>query len=101
MAKNVKQYENILEKIIIKFGIEIENRENALEVISCLKDKKISISTINVYPEIVNIKSSKVSNIIDAFKESNLPMEILEKNPNIIEKGKYKYIALLYSFFRI
>ena len=98
MAKNVKQYENILEKIIIKFGIEIENRENALEVISCLKDKKISISTINVYPEIVNIKSSKVSNIIDAFKESNLPMEILEKNPNIIEKtngARVKKIAEL------
>ena len=98
MAKNVKQYENILEKIIIKFGIEIENRENALEVISCLKDKKISISTINVYPEIVNIKSSKVSNIIDAFKESNLPIEILEKNPNIIERtngARVKKIAEL------
>ena len=86
MGKNVKQYENILEKIIIKFGIDIENKENALEVISCLKDKKISISTINVYPNIVNIKSNKVSNIIDAFIESNLPIEILEKNPSIIEK---------------
>ena len=39
MGKNIKQYENILEKIIIKFGIEIENRDNALEVISCLKEK--------------------------------------------------------------
>ena len=86
MGKNVKQYENILEKIIIKFGIDIENKENALEVISCLKDKKISISTINVYPNIVNIKSNKVSNIIDAFIESNLPIEILVKNPSIIEK---------------
>ena len=86
MGKNVKQYENILEKIIIKFGIDIENKENALEVISCLKDKKISISTINVYPNIVNIKSNKVSNIIDAFIESSLPIEILEKNPSIIEK---------------
>ena len=86
MGKNVKQYENILEKIIIKFGIEVENKENALEVIGCLKEKKISISTINVYPNIVNIKSNKVSNIIDAFIESNLPIEILEKNPSIIEK---------------
>ena len=86
MGKNVKQYENILEKIIIKFGIDIENKENALEVISCLKDKKISISTINVYPNIVNIKSNKVSNIIDAFIESNLPIEILEKNPSLNEK---------------
>ena len=48
MAKNVKQYENILEKIIIKFGIEIENRENALEVISCLKDKKIILRIGNI-----------------------------------------------------
>ena len=86
MGKNVKQYENILEKIIIKFGIEVENKENALEVIGCLKEKKISISTINVYPNIVNIKLNKVSNIIDAFIESNLPIEILEKNPSIIEK---------------
>ena len=86
MGKNVKQYENILEKIIIKFGIEVENKENALEVIGCWKEKKISISTINVYPNIVNIKSNKVSNIIDAFIESNLPIEILEKNPSIIEK---------------
>ena len=86
MGKNVKQYENILEKIIIKFVIEVENKENALEVIGCLKEKKISISTINVYPNIVNIKSNKVSNIIDAFIESNLPIEILEKNPIIIEK---------------
>ena len=68
MGKNVKQYENILEKIIIKFGIDIENKENALEVISCLKDKKISISTINVYPNIVNIKSNKVSNILSILK---------------------------------
>ena len=86
MGKNVKQYENILEKIIIKFGIEVENKENALEVIGCLKEKKISISTINVYPNIFNIKSNKVSNIIDTFIESNLPIEILEKNPSIIEK---------------
>ena len=88
MGKNVKQYENILEKIIIKFGIDIENKENALEVISCLKDKKISISTINVYPNIVNIKSNKVSNIIDAFIESSLPIEILEKNPDAVLKKK-------------
>ncbi len=86
MGKNVKQYENILEKIIIKFGIEIENRDNALEVIACLKEKKVSISTINVYPNIINVKASKVANIIDAFIESNLPIEILEKNPGIIEK---------------
>ena len=98
MGKNVKQYENILEKIIIKFGIEVENKENALEVIGCLKEKKISISTINVYPNIVNIKSNKVSNIIDAFIESNLPIEILEKNPSIIEKttgARVKKIAEL------
>lgn len=98
MGKNVKQYENILEKIIIKFGIEVENKENALEVIGCLKEKKISISTINVYPNIVNIKSNKVSNIIDAFIESNLPIEILEKNPIIIEKttgARVKKIAEL------
>ena len=98
MGKNVKQYENILEKIIIKFGIEIENRENALEVISCLKEKKVSISTINVYPNIINIKASKVANIIDAFVESNLPIEILEKNPSIIEKtngARVKKIAEL------
>ena len=98
MGKNVKQYENILEKIIIKFGIEVENKENALEVIVCLKEKKISISTINVYPNIVNIKSNKVSNIIDAFIESNLPIEILEKNPSIIEKttgARVKKIAEL------
>ena len=98
MGKNVKQYENILEKIIIKFGIEVENKENALEVIVCLKEKKISISTINVYPNIVNIKSNKVSNIIDAFIESNLPIEILEKNPIIIEKttgARVKKIAEL------
>ena len=98
MGKNVKQYENILEKIIIKFGIEVENKENALEVIGCLKEKKISISTINVYPNIVNIKSNKVSNIIDAFVESNLPIEILEKNPSIIEKttgARVKKIAEL------
>ena len=98
MGKNVKQYENILEKIIIKFVIEVENKENALEVIGCLKEKKISISTINVYPNIVNIKSNKVSNIIDAFIESNLPIEILEKNPSIIEKttgARVKKIAEL------
>ena len=98
MGKNVKQYENILEKIIIKFGIEVENKENALEVIGCLKEKKISISTINVYPNIVNIKSNKVSNITDAFIESNLPIEILEKNPSIIEKttgARVKKIAEL------
>lgn len=98
MGKNVKQYENILEKIIIKFGIEVENKENALEVIGCLKEKKISISTINVYPNIVNIKSNKVSNIIDACIESNLPIEILEKNPSIIEKttgARVKKIAEL------
>ena len=98
MGKSVKQYENILEKIIIKFGIEVENKENALEVIGCLKEKKISISTINVYPNIVNIKSNKVSNIIDAFIESNLPIEILEKNPSIIEKttgARVKKIAEL------
>lgn len=98
MGKNVKQYENILEKIIIKFGIEVENKKNALEVIGCLKEKKISISTINVYPNIVNIKSNKVSNIIDAFIESNLPIEILEKNPSIIEKttgARVKKIAEL------
>ena len=98
MGKNVKQNENILEKIIIKFGIEVENKENALEVIGCLKEKKISISTINVYPNIVNIKSNKVSNIIDAFIESNLPIEILEKNPSIIEKttgARVKKIAEL------
>jgi len=98
MGKNVKQYENILEKIIIKFGIEVENKENALEVIGCLKEKKISISTINVYPNIVNIKSNKVSNIIDTFIESNLPIEILEKNPSIIEKttgARVKKIAEL------
>ena len=98
MGKNVKQYENILEKIIIKFGIEVENKENALEVIGCLKEKKISISTINVYPNIVNIKSNKVLNIIDAFIESNLPIEILEKNPSIIEKttgARVKKIAEL------
>lgn len=98
MGKNVKQYENILEKIIIKFGIEVENKENALEVIGCLKEKKISISTINVYPNIVNIKSNKVSNIIDAFIESNLPIEILEKSPSIIEKttgARVKKIAEL------
>ena len=98
MGKYVKQYENILEKIIIKFGIEVENKENALEVIGCLKEKKISISTINVYPNIVNIKSNKVSNIIDAFIESNLPIEILEKNPSIIEKttgARVKKIAEL------
>ena len=98
MGKNVKQYENILEKIIIKFGIEVENKENALEVIGCLKEKKISISTINVYPNIVNIKSNKVSNIIDAFIESNLPIEILEKNSIIIEKttgARVKKIAEL------
>ena len=98
MGKNVKQYENILEKIIIKFGIEVENKENGLEVIGCLKEKKISISTINVYPNIVNIKSNKVSNIIDAFIESNLPIEILEKNPSIIEKttgARVKKIAEL------
>ena len=98
MGKNVKQYENILEKIIIKFGIEIENRENALEVISCLKEKKVSISTINVYPNIINIKASKVANIIEAFVESNLPIEILEKNPSIIEKtngARVKKIAEL------
>ena len=98
MGKNIKQYENILEKIIIKFGIEVENKENALEVIGCLKEKKISISTINVYPNIVNIKSNKVSNIIDTFIESNLPIEILEKNPSIIEKttgARVKKIAEL------
>ena len=98
MGKNVKQYENILEKIIIKFGIEVENKENALEVIGCLKEKKISISTINVYPNIFNIKSNKVSNIIDTFIESNLPIEILEKNPSIIEKttgARVKKIAEL------
>ena len=98
MGKNIKQYENILEKIIIKFGIEIENRDNALEVISCLKEKKVSISTINVYPNIINIKASKVANIIDAFVESNLPIEILEKNPSIIEKtngARVKKIAEL------
>ena len=98
MGKNIKQYENILEKIIIKFGIEIENRDNALEVISCLKEKKVSISTINVYPNIINIKASKVVNIIDAFVESNLPIEILEKNPSIIEKtngARVKKIAEL------
>ena len=98
MGKNVKQYENILEKIIIKFGIEVENKENALEVIGCFIEQKITIININVYTNIVNIKSNKVSNIIDAFIESNLPIEILEKNPSIIEKttgARVKKIAEL------
>ena len=40
MAKNVKQYENILEKIIIKFGIEIENREKCTRSNILLKRQK-------------------------------------------------------------
>ena len=118
MGKNVKQYENILEKIIIKFGIEVENKENALEVIGCLKEKKISISTINVYPNIVNIKSNKVSNIIDAFIESNLPIEarvkkiaellnekilskkMLEKFPEIVAVGKNDNILNILKLFQ-
>lgn len=82
----LKQYERILEKVIIKFGITFEDRENALEVIEVIKENDLTISMINVYPEILKIKASKVSNIVSEFLKIGLPVSILEKNPVVIEK---------------
>lgn len=86
MKSQLKQYEKILEKIVIKFGIAVEDEENALEVIETIKENSLSISLLNVYPELLKVKSSKVNNIITEFMKVNLPITILEKNPIVIEK---------------
>ncbi|MGP1608556.1 MAG: hypothetical protein ACTTGJ_01765 [Clostridium sp.] len=86
MTKKVNQYENILDKIIIKLGIELEDRQNALDIIEIIKQKKLTISLISNYPQVLNIKSSKVKNVIEQFKESELPISLLEKNPEIFER---------------
>lgn len=86
MTKKVNQYENILDKIIIKLGIELEDRQNALDIIGIIKEKKLTISLISNYPQVLNVKSSKVKNVIEQFKESELPISLLEKNPEIFER---------------
>lgn len=93
MANNPKQNEKLLDKIIIKNDIELENKENALEVIDIVRDRKLSASMFNIYPEILNVKASKVSNIIDAFEEEKLDTCILEKNPFVIEKTNASRIS--------
>ena len=86
MQERLKQYEKILERVLIKFGIDIIDEENALEVIEAIKENRLSISMINVYPEILSVKSSKVHNIINEFEKVGLPLSILEKSPIVIEK---------------
>lgn len=86
MQERLKQYEKILERVLIKFSIDIIDEENALEVIEAIKENRLSISMINVYPEILSVKSSKVHNIINEFEKVGLPLSILEKSPIVIEK---------------
>ena len=79
MQERLKQYEKILERVLIKFGIDIIDEENALEVIEAIKENRL-------YPEILSVKSSKVHNIINEFEKVGLPLSILEKSPIVIEK---------------
>ena len=87
MDKEKKElYEKTLEKILETELVILEDKKAALEVIEAVKNNKMSMNIFSKYPEILNIKPNKVRNVINAFIDSNLPLSILEKEPEIIEK---------------
>lgn len=87
MDKEKKElYEKTLEKILETELVILEDKKAALEVIEAVKNNKMSMNIFSKYPEILNIKPNKVRNVINAFIDANLPLSILEKEPEIIEK---------------
>lgn len=92
MDKNIN-LEKRLDEIITNNLIILQDRDNAIEVLETFNENGIGLDCINSYPEVLNVKSSKVVNIINAFKENEIPLEILEKNPYVIEKTNATRIA--------
>ena len=87
MDKEKKEiYEKALEKILETELVILENKTSAIEVIEVIKVNKISMNIFSKYPELLNVKPSKVRNVVNAFVEANLPLSIIEKDPNIIER---------------
>lgn len=81
-----EMYEKTLEKIFETELVVLEDKASALEVIDVIRTNKISMNIFSKYPEILNIKPSKVRNVVNAFVSAGIPLSILEKEPEIIEK---------------
>lgn len=86
-------YEKTLEKILETELVILEDKNAALEVIEAVKNNKMSMNIFSKYPELLNIKPNKVRNVINAFIDANLPLSILEKEPEIIEKTNATRVA--------
>lgn len=87
MRKEIEEmYGKMLDKILDTELVILEDRASALEVIEAIRTNKMSMNIFSKYPEFLNIKPSKVRNVINAFIESDLPLSILEREPEVIEK---------------
>lgn len=101
MDKEKKEmYEKILEKILETELVILEDKASALEVIEVIKTNRMSMSIFSRYPEILNIKPNKVRNVVNAFIEANLPLGILEKDPEVIEKTNATRVEKNAKLFR-
>lgn len=95
-----EMYEKALEKILENELIILEDKSSAIEVIEVVKNNKLSMNMFSKYPELLNIKPSKVRNVVNAFIEVNLPLGILEKDPEIIEKTNATRVERNAKMFR-
>ena len=93
-------YEKTLEKILDTELVILEDRDSAIEVIEIIRSNKLSMSIFSKYPEILNIKPNKVRNIVNAFIDANLPLGILEKDPEVIEKTNATRVEKNAKLFR-
>ncbi len=101
MDKEKKEmYEKMLEKILETELVILEDKASAIEVIEVIKTNKISMNVFSKYPELLNIKPSKVKNVVSAFVEASLPLGIIEKDPETIEKTNATRVEKNAKMFR-
>ncbi len=93
-------YEKTLDKILETELVVLEDRESAVEIIGNIKENKISMSVFSKYPELLNVKSNKVRNVVNAFIASELPLGIIEKNPEVIDRTNATRIEKNAKLFR-
>ena len=93
-------YEKTLDKILETELVVLEDRESAVEIIGIIKENKISMSVFSKYQALLNVISTKVRNVVNAFIASELPLGIIEKNPEVIDRTNATRIEKNAKLFR-